>query len=119
MGLLQFDTSSGKMPFGMKMPSCEIKIKGPSMEVELDVEIDASIEIDVDVEVDASVELDLSLEAMAATNGFKICGGYLEQGHNLKRGKRDTPHYHCSIIEAMQICLANPDEAIGITWNGA
>merc|ERR1712195_339360 len=143
---LQFDTSSGKMPFGMKMPSCEIKIKGPSMEIELDaeleVEVDASIEIDVDVEVkikapscevevqikgpsmeielevDASVELDLSIESEAEEYGFKICGGYLEQGHNLKRGKRDTPHYHCSIIEAMQICFAHPDEAIGITWNG-
>merc|ERR1712195_456990 len=143
---LQFDTSSGKMPFGMKMPSCEIKIKGPSMEIELDaeleVEVDASIEIDVDVEVkikapscevevqikgpsmeiELDVEIDVILkhpiESEAEEYGFKICGGYLEQGHNLKRGKRDTPHYHCSIIEAMQICMANPDEAIGITWNG-
>merc|ERR1712195_201261 len=132
---LQFDTSSGKMPFGMKMPSCEIKIKGPSMEIELDaeleVEVDASIEIDVDVEVqikgpsmeiELDVEIDVKLkqpiESEAEEYGFKICGGYLEQGHNLKRGKRDTPHYHCSIIEAMQICMANPDEAIGITWNG-
>merc|ERR1712195_319435 len=143
---LQFDTSSGKMPFGMKMPSCEIKIKGPSMEIELDaeleVEVDASIEIDVDVEVkikapscevevqikgpsmeiELDVEIDVKLkqpiESEAEQMGFKICEGYLEQGHNLKRGKRDTPHYHCTIIEAMQICMANPDEAIGITWNG-
>merc|ERR1712166_965416 len=116
---LQFDTSSGKMPFGMKMPSCEMKIKAPSCEVEVQIKGPSmEIELDVDIEVDASVELDLSVEAMAAEYGFKICGGFLEQGHNLKRGKRDTPHYHCTIIEAMQICMANPDEAIGITWNG-
>merc|ERR1712166_142342 len=135
---LQFDTSSGKMPFGMKMPSCEVKIKAPSVEVEVQIkgpsmEIELGGGLDVGLEIKApSCECEVSLERdpyikvpyveiriedVAAEMGFKLAKGKLEQGHNLKRGKTDTPHYSCTIIEAMQICLANPDEAIGITWD--